>query len=118
MSNREINSMKVVDFIKQLQSRKIQCNEFVTGFEEDITQEEFDIWCSFEPELVAEGLDIEKHRWYHLETVVYKLGDNYLGVRGVGELQSDGDVSDCGVYYEFFEMEKIMIESFKKKGTA
>ena len=40
-------------------------------------------------EIVAEGLDVDKHRWYETSTVVYKLNEQYFGITYVTDTFSE-----------------------------
>ena len=79
-----------------------------------------DLFYEAKPESVAKGLNVDKHRWYEITTDVYKIGEWFLGVRGVSSLFSESmDYSDVEIACTAFEMEEIQITSYqpKKKGN-
>ncbi len=68
----------------------------------------------------VETLSTDEHRWYILEDNVYKATingeDYYFGINEVGCLKSEEmTAEDTCCNMEFFEVEKIVKESFKRK---
>lgn len=56
-----------------------------------------------------------EHRWFTVATVVYQLGDKFLGVRGPVCLKSESmSWSDCRVTCEAFEMVAVPSISYKR----
>ena len=68
----------------------------------------------------VETLSTDEHRWYILEENVYKVTieevDYYFGIWEIGSLKSESmTASDTGVTMKFFEVEKIVRETFRRK---
>lgn len=63
-------------------------------------------WCDeIDAELIAEGLDLDQHRWYSIATNVYECIDGLVGVRGPYQSFSEHqDFSDIGIYCVAGEM--------------
>jgi len=58
----------------------------------------------------------DEHRWYVLGTVVYKVGDEFLGVRGPVSLKSESmGYDDVGGTCEAFEMEAAPSVTYNRK---
>lgn len=68
------------------------------------------------PNVVAEGLDMDKRRWYELATDVVRFADDgFIGVRHVKTVFSESmDVVDCYHKLEFFEMEAVPSVTYRK----
>lgn len=67
-------------------------------------------------EEVATGLNSDSHRWYIVETNVYKLEDGYLGISGVSELKSEAmGYGDCFYDSTAQEYEEITTVSYRPK---
>ena len=63
-------------------------------------------------------LDLEEHRWYVLGTVVFRVGDEFFGVRGPVSLKSESmGWDDVGQECEAFEMEQVPSVTYTRKGT-
>lgn len=63
-----------------------------------------------------ETLNRDEHRWYVLGTTVYKLGEEFFGVRGVVGLKSERmSYSDVCVDYVAFEMEAVPSVTYRCK---
>ena len=63
-----------------------------------------------------ETLDRDEHRWYVVGTVVYKVGDEFFGVRGPVSLKSANmDYEDVGMTCVAFEMEACQSVTYKQK---
>jgi len=61
-------------------------------------------------------LDRDEHRWYVIGTIVYKVGDEFLGVRGPVSLKSESmGYDDVGVTCEAFEMEAVPSVTYTRK---
>jgi hypothetical protein len=77
--------------------------------------EKFDLNC------VAEGLDVDKHRWYETSIIVFEvvigLKRYFIGVRACTDLFSESSSwEDIFWQYNFFEMEeKRTITYIEKK---
>jgi hypothetical protein len=60
--------------------------------------------------------DLDEHRWYVLGTMVFKVGDEFFGVRGPISLKSEGMMwSDVDFKCEAFEMEQVPSVTYKRK---
>ena len=66
--------------------------------------------------LLEEGLNVDKHRWYETSTSVYRVGDFFLGVNGPSQMYSESSSWD-DLQHEViaFEMEKVLIVSYRAK---
>lgn len=61
-------------------------------------------------------LNLDEHRWYVLGTVVFKVGDEFFGVRGPVSLKSESmDWDDVGTKCKAFEMEQVPSVTYKRK---
>ena len=74
--------MKVKEAIEKINSARC----YSIGEAEDLLEGEY--------ELVAENLDISKHRWYETSISVYKLEDGYIGIWGLSDIRSEIGMSD------------------------
>lgn len=64
-------------------------------------------------DIVEEGLDVDKHRWYETSVVVYQIGDEYFGITYVTDLFSESmSISDCSWEIVAFPMTAIQITSY------
>lgn len=64
-------------------------------------------------------VNLDEHRWYVLGTVVFKLGDEFFGVRGPTSLKSEEMTwEDVGVTCEAFEMEQVPSVTYNRKAVA
>lgn len=63
-------------------------------------------------------IDRDEHRWYTIGTVVFMVGNEFLGVRGAIDRKSE-DMSwdDLGMKCSAFEMEAIPSVTYKMKET-
>jgi len=62
------------------------------------------------------SIDSEDHRWYIIETVVYKIGKEFFGVRGIVSLKSESmSYDDTCLFCEAFEMEEVPSVTYVKK---
>lgn len=95
--------------IERLNSLKIKQT---SSWQEDIPE---DVWKEcIEGNLVARGLDVDKHRWYETIIDVFKCGEEFIGVRHVGMTYSEmQDIDSLDWQLEFFEMEKIHTVTYK-----
>ena len=61
-------------------------------------------------------INLDEHRWYVLGTVVYKVGNEFFGVRGPVSLKSEQmGYDDVGVTCEAFEMQQVPSVTYKRK---
>lgn len=64
--------------------------------------------------IVASELNIDKHRWYELSTTVIRVGDFFIGARGVSQMYSESSTyADIGIYLKFFEVERKEITAYE-----
>lgn len=64
----------------------------------------------------VETLNRDEHRWYVVGTVVFKIGDEFFGVRGPVSLKSESmGWDDVGAECEAFEMEQVQSVTYKRK---
>jgi len=62
------------------------------------------------------GLDVDKHRWYELTTTVLQINNGFISVRSITDMFSEqSSFEDMYHHLEFFEMEEILIKSYKKQ---
>jgi len=99
------------ELIAELNALKINENE---GLPYDFPEALLDKYPDLRRDPVAEGLDPDEHRWYTLETNVYQIGEEFMGVRVVGTIKSESMDRDS-IYntLKFFPMKKVMVESFE-----
>ena len=65
---------------------------------------------------LAEGLDVDRQRWFEINTSYFRLDDGILGICGVSELYSEMMcVSDCDVHARAFEGMEVTVVSYKRK---
>jgi hypothetical protein len=63
-------------------------------------------------------LDIDQRGWYETSITVIEIYGKLLGIRHVSNLYSENkSCEDYNVTIEFFEMEEIMIKSYKRKSN-
>lgn len=104
--------MEFKEFLQKLQS--LQLEQTTSEYEEQLPDDIYEIWESFDPQVVESDLDIDKHRWYEISTIAYQFGDNYLGVRGATQMYSEqSSWSDLCVDWEVFEMKTIQITTYE-----
>ena len=66
--------------------------------------------------LLASGLEVDKHRWYETSIYVFKTELGIIGVRAVTDLFSEmGEIEDVYHKLEFFEMQEITTVTYIKK---
>lgn len=65
---------------------------------------------------IVTTLNRDEHRWYALGTVVFKVGDEFFGVRGPVSLNSEEmGWYDVGVKCEAFEMKQVPSVTYERK---
>ncbi len=63
-------------------------------------------------------VDRSEHRWYDVGTVVYRIGDDFIGVRGPVQLKSETmGFQDIGTKCEAFEMEAVPSVTYRRNAT-
>ena len=63
---------------------------------------------------VAEGLDVDKHRWYETSINVYAVGEWLLGICGPSDLFSESSsYSDLFAETTAFEMEAVQSVTYQ-----
>lgn len=61
-------------------------------------------------------VDHDEHRWFVVGTIVFKIGEDYIGVRGPVSLKSESmGYDDVGYECEAFEIERVTSVTFKRK---
>lgn len=63
-------------------------------------------------------LDVDKHRWYELCTLVFKHKeqDLYIGMTSICDVFSEQmSYRDCYHHYKFFEMKPVQTITYKRK---
>ena len=66
--------------------------------------------------VLAEDVDISRHRWYETSDSYFQLEDGILGINGLTNIYSEYDSPfDCDVQCYAFEGEEIMTVSYKQK---
>lgn len=102
------------ELLKKLNESEVECSS--CDWEENIPEKIFTDYFSGEKfKVVAQGLDEDEHRWFHLSTTVIEIFGRYLGIRHVSGLNSESmGVDDCSYNCKFFEMEKIPTFTYKK----
>jgi hypothetical protein len=97
--------------IKELNDLKILQKEF--DFLEDLPD---DIYEKYFHELVDEGLEVDKRRWYETSISVFKINEGSIGVRHISNLYSEqSSVLDIFYTIKFFEMKQIITTTFEVK---
>lgn len=65
---------------------------------------------------LAEGIDIDRRRWFETSESYFKLEDGIVGIRGVSNIYSEMmSASDCNVHTRAFEGEEVTVVSYKCK---
>ena len=61
-------------------------------------------------------IDLDEHRWYVIGTVVFKIGEEFFGVRGPVSLKSESmGFNDLDEGCEAFEMEEVPSVIYRPK---
>lgn len=103
--------MEYKEFLEKLEASNI--DQKTSEFTEDMPDELYELWESFDPGIVESDLEIEKHRWYEISTSVYEVDGNYFGVRGATQMYSESSMwSDLFVTWEVFEMKPIQTTTY------
>lgn len=89
-------------------------HDFLEVLPESIAEEHFKSEENYK--IVAEGLDVDKHRWYETSITVIEIYGRLLGVRLVTDLFSESmSYSDVGWEPAFFEMVQVQVVSYVPK---
>ena len=68
------------------------------------------------PQLVAENLEKDEHRWYEVSVSVYKLEDGFVGIKGVSKIYGEGTTpEDCCTKCSASEYIEISSITYKRK---
>jgi hypothetical protein len=106
MNFHKINKMDIEDIIRDIDSEK-----FIT-----VDEAGDYIYSEYNGKRVAEDLNIDRHRWYEISTIVYKIAPSiYIGLRGISNIYSDTMDYDSLDYVRAFEMEPIQAITYKAK---
>ena len=106
--------MKTFDeLLKILNEANIQQDEM--AWEENIPEEIWEeLWDRYV--VLAEEIDVDKHRWYETSVTVVKIDDRFMGIDHVSNIFSETmHVSDVGYIIKFFEMVEINQPTYIKK---
>lgn len=96
--------MKIDELIKQINEAEANCAKYI---KDDVDLGNAEEICT---------IDQDEHRWYTLGTVVFKVGDKFLGVCGPVSLKSESmGFDDLCIPCEAFEMEAVPSVTYKKK---
>lgn len=64
---------------------------------------------------IKNGLDVDKRRHYETSISVIEIYDKLLGIKHItGVYSENSSCEDCYVTLEFFEMEEVIIKSYKR----
>jgi len=79
-------------------------------------EDECEMFFGAKPDLIEQGLNVDKHRWYETSTNVYRIEGRFLGINGPSSLFSEQMEWDCcGEDLEAFEMEEVSTITYVKK---
>lgn len=68
------------------------------------------------PECIAEGLELDRHRWYSTAVNVYKCENGFVGVFGIYQSFSEyQDYKDIGIECVALEYEEVPSVTYKPK---
>lgn len=82
-------------------------------WEENIPSDIWDIFIQNNYRLMAEGLEIDEHRWYERSTVVIKIFGRFLGINLVTKMYSEqNEIDDICAELFFFEMDPIQTVTY------
>lgn len=93
------------EILKALKEAKIKQSEI--DWAENIPEE---IWEKILSEgiVVAQGIEVDKHRWYETSVTVVKIDERFLGINHVSDIFSETmDISDVYHTMKFFEMIEV-----------
>lgn len=80
-------------------------------WEEDLPEELYDLLD--EMVVVADNLNIDKHRWYETCITVFQYGGRFMGVEHICDSYSENqEIADCFHHLKFFEMKQQKIETY------
>lgn len=79
-------------------------------------EEKCELFYKSKLKVVNTGLDVDKHRWYEISTIVYAAGEWFLGIRGASQLYSEASCfDDICVETTAFEMEAVQSVTYVAK---
>jgi len=97
------------EIIKELKDLKLQQKS--GEFTDDLPSEIHGKYFANKP--VAEGLDVDKHRWYETTITVYKVAEGFIGVRSCTDLFSESMGYDDVQWEPWFgEMVEVNIPTY------
>ena len=97
---------KFDELLKKLNELNIK--QTSSDWAEDIPEDVWDEYFIGGYKLVANGLDVDKHRWYETCTDVIHIYGRFLGVMYVADIFSEQmNVQDCYVSIKFKEMKEV-----------
>jgi len=101
--------MYLICFVKN----NLKIHQESIDFTEDIPEHIYDQCFK---NCIAEGLKVDKHRWYETTLAVYKLNEGLLGVVSVTDLFSEqSSVDDIYHTLQFYEVEEVPSITYKIK---
>jgi|AACY02.16.fsa_nt_gi hypothetical protein len=69
-----------------------------------------------EPPEEVSKVDFDEHRWYVVATVVFRVDDGFVGIRGPVGLKSEMmGFDDVGMECKAFEMEEVSTVTYREK---
>lgn len=107
---------KFDDLLAQLKECNATCDgsDIFECLPQDVYQQHFEDEANYK--VLAEKLDVDKHRWYETSVTVIGIYGRILGARHVtGVFSENMSYSDCGFDPFFFEMEAVPSVAYKAK---
>ena len=102
-----MNRKEFEDILSRLQEEKV----YNIDHKSEVLDE---LYNKYNPTLVMSGLNIDERRHYEKSTSVLKVGDYFIGYRGVTKMYSEmSEYRDIGIYLEFFEMTRETVTVYK-----
>lgn len=87
----------------------------VYDYEEDMPEEIYKKYFPDGFKIIAEGLDVDKHRWYELSTTVIDFDGGYIGIKHVSDMKGDMCIDDVEIECAFIEMEPCNVMTYRAK---
>lgn len=107
---------KFEDLLEELNRSVI--SQKSSDWAEDMTEEVWNGHLQDNYEIVANGLDVDTHRWYEISTTVIKIYDRLIGITHVTHIFSEAmGWDECGCPYVFTEMEEFTTISYREKNN-
>lgn len=104
---------KFNELVKKLQ--ELQIIQKSIDWEENLPEEIWESYFKGNYKELKSGLDVDSRRHYETSITVIEIYEKPLGIRHITNLYSESSTcEDCYVTMEFFEMEEIIIKSYKR----